>query len=397
VQLSESWRGLLEAVSPGHLPLEPACFIQHADTDTEVWTYWQPEAAMLVLAFRGTEQSSWRDFLTDISISPLAVNPQKVKGAPRHAQLAQIASVRPEPEAAIVNALTRAVEEALGPAAEASKETDEKNEGEEDGALKTGKETAAAAAAAAISAAEFVKKSRNGPGAEEAWLPSAGRVDETWVHGGFLGAWDSVRPQVLGLVDSVVSGRGVGGTHAGSQERKEWTVLVTGHSLGGALATLCAWDLALQYEAQASKGCGDHISISMVNFGSPRVGNRRFTEAFAAVVPDAWRVVNVGDGVVSIPRLMGYCHVGNEVSLSAEGAAEVQRDSGEARLDGVALSEVLPAAKAAMAAAALPRMPAPAVDVLGRVGLQVSAGALIALSSTLSLFPIHFFIYCLIF
>lgn len=53
------------------------------------------------------------------------------------------------------------------------------------------------------------------------------------VHHGFLSAYTSVRPQVLGVLDALLAG-----------EAEPWTVYCTGHSLGGALSTLCAYDLA---------------------------------------------------------------------------------------------------------------------------------------------------------
>lgn len=55
------------------------------------------------------------------------------------------------------------------------------------------------------------------------------------VHGGFLSAYDSIRPQIFMLVDAI--------TESGTSEAP-WRVHVTGHSLGGALATLCAYELA---------------------------------------------------------------------------------------------------------------------------------------------------------
>jgi nuclear pore complex protein Nup85 len=58
---------------------------------------------------------------------------------------------------------------------------------------------------------------------------------ELMVHSGFLTAYDSVKVKVLRLVDQLT---------ADASKDKPWDVFVTGHSLGGALATLCAYDLA---------------------------------------------------------------------------------------------------------------------------------------------------------
>ena len=55
------------------------------------------------------------------------------------------------------------------------------------------------------------------------------------MHGGFLAAYDSIKPQIIMLLDAI--------TESGSKE-DPWSVYVTGHSLGGALATLCAYELA---------------------------------------------------------------------------------------------------------------------------------------------------------
>jgi putative lipase involved disintegration of autophagic bodies len=49
------------------------------------------------------------------------------------------------------------------------------------------------------------------------------------------GAYNSVKVKVLRLVDQLT---------ADASKEKPWDVFVTGHSLGVALATLCAYDLA---------------------------------------------------------------------------------------------------------------------------------------------------------
>ena len=60
---------------------------------------------------------------------------------------------------------------------------------------------------------------------------------------GFLKAYDSVRSRVLGVAGEVL------GEDAGA-----WHVYVTGHSLGGALATLCSYELANRRWGQSSVG-----------------------------------------------------------------------------------------------------------------------------------------------
>ncbi|KXZ45677.1 hypothetical protein GPECTOR_52g74 [Gonium pectorale] len=144
---------------------------------------------------------------------------------------------------------------------------------------------------------------------------SGANQNQLMVHKGFLDAYDSVKRAVFTLLDAVT----------GSGERGgPWRVLVTGHSLGGALATLAAYELA-------ERRCPARTvqQISLYTYGAPRVGNKAFAEAFDRVVPDTWRVTNANDIIPSVPRLMGYCHVGHAVRLGADGQLRVGRSSAE--------------------------------------------------------------------
>jgi predicted lipase len=67
-------------------------------------------------------------------------------------------------------------------------------------------------------------------------------------------------------------------------------VFVTGHSLGGALATLATADLTINKK-----------SASMVTFASPRTGDLKFAQDFDAAVKVKWRVVNTEDIVTTVP------------------------------------------------------------------------------------------------
>ncbi len=71
-------------------------------------------------------------------------------------------------------------------------------------------------------------------------------------------------------------------------------MLFTGHSLGGALCTLCAVDVALLHP---------DWEVTMISFGSPRVGNHGFARLFDKMCPDAFRICNDCDLITSVTRV----------------------------------------------------------------------------------------------
>jgi predicted lipase len=84
------------------------------------------------------------------------------------------------------------------------------------------------------------------------------------------------------------------------KDRKPKNIIVTGHSLGGALATLCSVDLQYNFPS---------IEIACVTFGSPKVGNKSFIESFNKRVPDTYRYVYGRDWAPLFPFVSGYEHV----------------------------------------------------------------------------------------
>ena len=77
-------------------------------------------------------------------------------------------------------------------------------------------------------------------------------------------------------------------------------ILVTGHSLGGALASLCAYDLQIHTLAIINKelkmvgrGLGRRrfreLHLSLYSYGSPKVGNETFVTLYNQTVPDTFR------------------------------------------------------------------------------------------------------------
>lgn len=86
----------------------------------------------------------------------------------------------------------------------------------------------------------------------------------------------------------------------------ESELYITGHSLGGAMATIYASRLQ------------DYHPVTLVTFGSPRVGTKKFVNELTA---PHYRVVNDIDIVTNAPpTFMKFRHHGQEVHLDTAGA-----------------------------------------------------------------------------
>ncbi|KDD71882.1 hypothetical protein H632_c4233p0, partial [Helicosporidium sp. ATCC 50920] len=97
--------------------------------------------------------------------------------------------------------------------------------------------------------------------------------------------------------------------------RRPVRVYITGHSLGGALATLAAFDL-LNACAKARQAC----EVTVYTFGAPRTGNAAFARAYDELVPDTWHVINSDDTVTSSGKFWGlYKRPGHRVIITARG------------------------------------------------------------------------------
>merc|ERR1719210_1182638 len=104
------------------------------------------------------------------------------------------------------------------------------------------------------------------------------------IHEGFARAYSSLRDTILCKVrKSVVA-------HLAGID-KPVLAYVVGHSLGGALATLCAYDLA------TSQG----YVVRCVTWACPRVGDAEFAQAYMSAVPATARFVHKADIVPRVP------------------------------------------------------------------------------------------------
>ncbi|PAV15548.1 voltage-gated potassium channel [Pyrrhoderma noxium] len=114
------------------------------------------------------------------------------------------------------------------------------------------------------------------------------------VHQGFLTAFNSVADIVLNIVSDQIS------THP------SYSLVSTGHSLGGALASLGGVSLAANFP---------DASLRMFTFGQPRTGNAAYATLAENLVGinNIYRGTETYDGVPTIPfRAWGYEHHARE-------------------------------------------------------------------------------------
>ena len=107
--------------------------------------------------------------------------------------------------------------------------------------------------------------------------PYGNRDSTIQVHKGFISAYKSVRGEIHAEL---------------SRNRNNWdSILVCGHSLGGALATLCAVDI--QYNITNKVECFPS--------GNPAVGNKAFVKSYNKRVPNTIRTYMKTDIVPFLP------------------------------------------------------------------------------------------------
>jgi len=184
------------------------------------------------------------------------------------------------------------------------------------------------------------------------------------VHDGFRKSLNSISRRLKELILA---------TPAPGDDMSEYDLLVSGHSLGGALATLFVMDIAESgidagralpqleesdnwWKSIASMfGGGDEDvntaksrapprpkSLKMYNFGSPRVGNEPFAAKFDQLqkdgfIAEAYRIVNGEDLVARHPRTMnalafgnvGYEHCGATVLVTLSNTVSEDGADGE--------------------------------------------------------------------
>jgi len=139
--------------------------------------------------------------------------------------------------------------------------------------------------------------------------PVVGELDGR-VHSGFRSGVDEVWGEVLSGIASAAK-----------------PVVFTGHSLGGALATLAA---ARTHQA-------GHTVAGVYTFGQPRVGRGDFRSAYEDALGEVtYRLINHIDIVTRIPLMIqGYRHVGQRIYFDASGSLHFGTSAWKVALDDI--------------------------------------------------------------
>ncbi|RAW27126.1 hypothetical protein PC110_g16484 [Phytophthora cactorum] len=113
------------------------------------------------------------------------------------------------------------------------------------------------------------------------------------VHQGFYWAYRSVASQVLDTL------------HKLRKEHPHASLMVTGHSLGGAVAAICAFELEYIEKIPVD---------ALYTFGKPRVGNTNFSARLRNASMEVYRVTHFQDIVPHLPPTWtGFEHTTEEI------------------------------------------------------------------------------------
>lgn len=121
------------------------------------------------------------------------------------------------------------------------------------------------------------------------------------VHSGFQNAWKEISAAATAAVAKA------------RKANPSFKVVATGHSLGGAVATLGAANLRV-----------GGTPVDIYTYGSPRVGNSQLAGFISNQAGGEFRVTNAKDPVPRLPPLVfGYRHTSPEYWLSGAGGDKV--------------------------------------------------------------------------
>lgn len=121
-------------------------------------------------------------------------------------------------------------------------------------------------------------------------------------HSGFWQSWVDARDAVIPAVKVAV------------EQYPSYSVSITGHSLGGAIAPFAAAQLR-----------NEGLKVALYTFGSPRIGGSAVSSYISNQAGGNYRVTHYNDPVPRVPLLtMGYVHVSPEYYIGTKNKVDVK-------------------------------------------------------------------------
>lgn len=144
------------------------------------------------------------------------------------------------------------------------------------------------------------------------WLGNVYAVQQTYFHPQTGERLGRIHTGFRRIADSIINPLAV---DAVRQINPNKPCYVSGHSLGSALATILALDMALAVPALQPQ-------LQVYVYASPRVGDPEFVRSYARILPNTFRVTNLADPIPTMPptKLRGeFVHVGEEWAFVSQG------------------------------------------------------------------------------
>ena len=116
------------------------------------------------------------------------------------------------------------------------------------------------------------------------------------IHRGFAEAYSSISKDLMVRVRQIF-------------EMNRRPIYLCGHSLGGALSTICSLDIVLSLGV---------TELFVTTVGSPKCGNLFWRNVYDELVPSYWRIAMRSDIITTLPY-PGYVHVGKRAALTSTG------------------------------------------------------------------------------
>lgn len=134
-------------------------------------------------------------------------------------------------------------------------------------------------------------------------------IDDCKVHAGFNEAWRNIATNATALIDAALA------------TYPDYTVVVTGHSLGAGVANVAAANLRVYYANTTTM-------VDLYTYGSPRTGNEAFVDFLSATTRGrAYRITHAADPFPRLPSnswLLGsYRHVEPEYWITKANDTEL--------------------------------------------------------------------------